>query len=52
MINMNISYHAGDMLVFAFRISCLLDHWYSTFFVRVPPDIIYLQIVTPKVVGG
>jgi hypothetical protein len=28
-----------------------LDHWYSTFFVRVPPDIISLQLCTPKVVG-
>jgi hypothetical protein len=28
-----------------------LDQWYSTFFVRVPPDIIYLQLCTPKVVG-
>jgi hypothetical protein len=28
-----------------------LDQWYSTFFVRVPPDIIYLQLYTPKVVG-
>jgi hypothetical protein len=29
-----------------------LDHWYSTFFVRVPPDIISLQLCTPKVVGA
>jgi hypothetical protein len=28
-----------------------LDQWYSTFFVRVPPDIISLQLCTPKVVG-
>jgi hypothetical protein len=28
-----------------------LDQWYSTFFVRVPPDIISLQLSTPKVVG-
>jgi hypothetical protein len=28
-----------------------LDQWYSTFFVRVPPDIISLQLYTPKVVG-
>jgi hypothetical protein len=27
-----------------------LDQWYSTFFVRVPPDIISLQLCTPKVV--
>jgi hypothetical protein len=26
-----------------------LDQWYSTFFVRVPPDIIYLLLCTPKV---
>jgi hypothetical protein len=25
-----------------------LDQWYSTFFVRVPPDIISLQLCTPK----
>jgi hypothetical protein len=28
-----------------------LEQWYSTFFVRVPPDIISLQLCTPKVVG-
>jgi hypothetical protein len=28
-----------------------LDQWYSTFFVRVPPDIISLQLCTPKFVG-
>jgi hypothetical protein len=28
-----------------------LAQWYSTFFVRVPPDIISLQHCTPKVVG-
>jgi hypothetical protein len=28
-----------------------VDQWYSTFFVRVPPDIISLQHCTPKVVG-
>jgi hypothetical protein len=26
-----------------------LDQWYSTFFLRVPPDIISLQLCTPKV---
>jgi hypothetical protein len=30
---------------------CRLTQWYSTFFVRVPPDTIYLQLCTPKVVG-
>jgi hypothetical protein len=30
---------------------CCLYQWYSTFFVRVPPDIIFLQLCTPKVVG-
>jgi hypothetical protein len=30
---------------------CPLEQWYSTFFVRVPPDIISLQLCTPKVVG-
>jgi hypothetical protein len=29
-----------------------LDQWYSTLFVRVPPDIISLQLFTPKVVGA
>jgi hypothetical protein len=29
-----------------------LGQWYSTFFVRVPPDIISLQLFTPKVVGA
>jgi hypothetical protein len=28
-----------------------IDQWYSTFFVRVPPDIISLQLRTLKVVG-
>jgi hypothetical protein len=28
-----------------------LEQWYSTFFVRVPPDIISFQLCTPKVVG-
>jgi hypothetical protein len=28
-----------------------LDQCYSTFFVRVPPDIISLQLCTPEVVG-
>jgi hypothetical protein len=30
---------------------CALYHWYSIFFVRVPPDVISLQLCTPKVVG-
>jgi hypothetical protein len=29
-----------------------LEQWYSTFFVRVPPHIISLQLCTPKVVGA
>jgi hypothetical protein len=29
----------------------LLEQWYSTFIVRVPQDVIYLQLCTPKVVG-
>jgi hypothetical protein len=28
-----------------------IDQCYSTFFVRVPPDIISLQFCTPRVVG-
>jgi hypothetical protein len=31
--------------------SYCVKQWYSTFFVRVPPDIISLQLRTPKVVG-
>jgi hypothetical protein len=37
--NINIKYYV------------FIDQWYSNFFVRVPPDIIYLQLCTPKVVG-
>jgi hypothetical protein len=33
------------------KISHTWDQWYSTFFVRVSPDIISLQLCTPKVVG-
>jgi hypothetical protein len=32
--------------------SISLEQWYSTFFVRVPPHIISLQLCTPKVVGA
>jgi hypothetical protein len=28
-----------------------LEQWYSTFLVCVPPDMISLQLFTPKVVG-
>jgi hypothetical protein len=28
-----------------------LEQWYSTFFVRVPPDTISLQLCTPRLVG-
>jgi hypothetical protein len=34
------------------RRNCPLKQWYSTFFVRVPPHIISLQLCTPKVVGA
>jgi hypothetical protein len=30
----------------------LLEQRYSTFFVRVPPDIISLQLCNPKVIGA
>jgi hypothetical protein len=33
------------------ELSGTLEQWYSTFFVHVPPDIISLQLCTPKVVG-
>jgi hypothetical protein len=29
----------------------VLRQWYSTFFVRVPPDIISLQLCIPRFVG-
>jgi hypothetical protein len=29
-----------------------LDQWYSAFLVRVPPDVISLQLCIPKVVGA
>jgi hypothetical protein len=38
--------HGGE-----FEDYCLLGQRYSNFFVRVPPDIISLQLFTPKVVG-
>jgi hypothetical protein len=28
-----------------------VEQWYSTIFVPVPPDVICLQLCTPKVVG-
>jgi hypothetical protein len=28
-----------------------VEQWYSTFFVHVPPDVISLQLYTPKVVS-
>jgi hypothetical protein len=34
-----------------YSIYCDLEQWYSTFFVRVPPDIISFERCTPKVVG-
>jgi hypothetical protein len=30
----------------------ITDQWYSAFFVHVPPDVISLQLCTPKVVGA
>jgi hypothetical protein len=46
----------GNGLIYLFLIylkaqSEALDQWYSTFFVRVPPDIIFLQLCTPKAIG-
>jgi hypothetical protein len=38
----------GAVVIFLHNI----DQWYSTFFVRVPPDTISLQLCTPKVVGA
>jgi hypothetical protein len=43
--NLKVSYQAE------LRILCGIAQWYSTFYVRVPPDIISLQLCTPKVVG-
>jgi hypothetical protein len=34
---------------FCFCVS-VLDQWYSTYFVRVPPDVISLQLCTPKII--
>jgi hypothetical protein len=31
---------------------CVLEECYSTFLVRVPPNIVSLQLCTPKVVGA
>jgi hypothetical protein len=31
--------------------SVLLGQWYPAFLVCIPPDVIYLQLCTPKVVG-
>jgi hypothetical protein len=45
-----ISRLASLLVMRRIRGSCLAQ-WYSTLFVRVPPDIIFLQLCTPKVVG-
>jgi hypothetical protein len=45
LINIIITPVCGNELIYS------LQQWYSTFFVRVPPDIISLQLCTPKVVG-
>jgi hypothetical protein len=49
---MFISVHTILLLLFrvVLRGNCLRQ-WYSIFFVRVPPDIISLQLCTPTVVG-
>jgi hypothetical protein len=37
----------GDTVIFIVR----LEHWYLIFFVRLPPDVISLQVCNPKVDG-
>jgi hypothetical protein len=40
-----------DVKAFVQQQTSAIDQWYSTFFVREPPDIISLKLCTPKVVG-
>jgi hypothetical protein len=47
MMRMNMRIPSGEE-IYTFH---SLEQWYSTFFVRVPPDIIFLQLCIPKVVG-
>jgi hypothetical protein len=47
----NNDYVDGHRVCDLVSVASVLDQWYSTFFVRVPPDIISLQLCTPKVVG-
>jgi hypothetical protein len=34
-----------------FLIQIGVEEWYSTLFVPIPPDVIYLQLCTPKLVS-
>jgi hypothetical protein len=44
------AFHANTNLLPACYLSSThLEQWYSAFFVRVPPDIISIQLCTPKV---
>jgi hypothetical protein len=45
-------YRAVIYVIFVVDALRALNQWYSTFFVRVPPHIISLQLCTPKVVGA
>jgi hypothetical protein len=45
----------GLMVIVEFVTGMQLDaseQWYSAIFVRVPPDIMYFELCTPKVVGA
>jgi hypothetical protein len=48
--NLVFRYHMLQVL-WSFYMLFSLKQWYSTLFVHVPPDIISLQLCTPKVVG-
>jgi hypothetical protein len=37
---------------FACQFEGTIEQWHSTFFVRLPPDVICLQLCTPKVIGA
>jgi hypothetical protein len=45
------SEYTEDLITLLLRNYGVLDRLYSTFYVRVPADVIFLQLCTPKVVG-
>jgi hypothetical protein len=44
-----LSFSSGEIFSVVSRYS--IDPWFSTFIVRVPPDVISLQLCTPKLIG-